>query len=278
MSKEQLKKWIKILAFAVLAFVAGCIIYQIFDAYGFVMNNFIKPFFLIIPLILILVAGILYLIYMFVEKGEPLRIIGNIFVGVLVVYIFVFGSNITRAEYNNRDRYKDLDNLETKIVNNIFEDESVKKEDDYRNSYHWSAFKTMIYESEYNGYDIESNESTVCSTDSYCVDNYSLGYNKIIISLEKKLNVLKDIRDDIILIDDEKTGNFNDMKYKWSYAEIRDVDHNRYYTRLAILVMSDNSAYLVNIRISNDELIEVDMEQQTQKLIDEIISNKIFIK
>ena len=277
MSKEQLKKWIKILAFAVLAFVTGCIIYQIFDAYGFVMNNFIKPFFLIIPLILILVAGILYLIYMFVEKGEPLRIIGNVFIGILVVYIVFFGSNITRAEYNNRDRYKNLDNLETKIVNNILEDESIK-EDDYKKSYHWSAFKTMIYESEYNGYDIESNESTVCSTDSYCVDNYSLGYNKIIISLEKKLNILKDIRDDIILIDDEKTGNFNDMKYKWSYAEIRDVDHNRYYTRLAILVMSDNSAYLVNIRISNDELIEVDMEQQTQKLIDEIISNKIFIK
>lgn len=278
MSKEQLKKWVKILAFAVLAFFAGCIIYQIFDAYGFVMNNFIKPFFLIIPLILILVAGILYLIYMFVEKGEPLRIIGNVFVGILVVYIVFFGSNITRAEYNNRDRYKDLDNLETKIVNNIFEDESVKKEDDYRNSYHWSAFKTMIYESEYNGYDIESNESIVCSADSYCVDNYSLGYNKIVSGLDNKLNVLKDIRDDIILIDDEKTGNFNDMKYKWSYAEIRDVDHNRYYTRLAILVMSDNSAYLVNIEISNDELIEVDMEQQIQKLIDEIISNKIFIK
>lgn len=277
MSKEQLKKWIKILALAVLAFVAVYIIFVMLDAPGFVTTYFDKPFFCIIPLCLIGVAGILHIIYMFVEKGEPLRIIGNIFVGILVVYIVFFGSNITHAEYNNRDRYKNLDNLETKIVNNIFEDESIK-EDDYRNSYHWSAFKTMIYESEYNGYDIESNESTVCSTDSYCVDNYALGYNKVIDGLENKLNVLKDVRyDDIILTENEKTGNYNGMEYKCSYAEIRNANHNRYYTRLAILVTSDDSAYLINMRISNDDLIEVNIEQQTQKLIDLIKSMEIFI-
>lgn len=277
MSKEQLKKWIKILALAVLAFIAVYIIFVMLDAPGFVTTYFDKPFFCIIPLCLIGVAGILHIIYMFVEKGEPLRIIGNIFVGILVVYIVFFGSNITHAEYNNRNRYKNLDNLETKIVNNIFEDESIK-EDDYRNSYHWSAFKTMIYESEYNGYDIESNESTACSTDSYCVDNYALGYNKVIDGLENKLNVLKDIRyDDIILTENEKTGNYNGLEYKCSYAEIRNANHNRYYTRLAILVTSDDSAYLINMRISNDDLIEVNMEQQTQKLIDLIKSMEIFI-
>lgn len=277
MSKEQLKKWIKILALAVLAFIAVYIIFVMLDAPGFVTTYFDKPFFCIIPLCLIGVAGILHIIYMFVEKGEPLRIIGNIFVGILVVYIVFFGSNITHAEYNNRNRYKNLDNLETKIVNNIFEDESIK-EDDYRNSYHWSAFKTMIYESEYNGYDIESNESTVCSTDSYCVDNYALGYNKVIDGLENKLNVLKDVRyDDIILTENEKTGNYNGLEYKCSYAEIRNANHNRYYTRLAILVTSDDSAYLINMRISNDDLIEVNMEQQTQKLIDLIKSMEIFI-
>lgn len=277
MSKEQLKKWIKILALAVLAFVAVYIIFVMLDAPGFVTTYFDKPFFCIIPLCLIGVAGILHIIYMFVEKGEPLRIIGNIFVGILVVYIVFFGSNITHAEYNNRDRYKNLDNLETKIVNNIFEDASIK-EDDYRNSYHWSVFKTMIYESEYNGYDIESNESTVCSTDSYCVDNYALGYNKVIDGLENKLNVLKDVRyDDIILTENEKTGNYSGVEYKCSYAEIRNANHNRYYTRLAILVTSDDSAYLINMRISNDDLIEVNIEQQTQKLIDLIKSMEIFI-
>ena len=277
MSKEQLKKWIKILALAVLAFVAVYIIFVMLDAPGFVTTYFDKPFFCIIPLCLIGVAVILHIIYMFVEKGESLRIIGNIFVGILVVYIVFFGSNITHAEYNNRDRYKNLDNLETKIVNNIFEDESIK-EDDYRNSYHWSAFKTMIYESEYNGYDFESNESIVCSTDSYCVDNYALGYNKVIDGLENKLNVLKDVRyDDIILTENEKTGNYNGMEYKCSYAEIRNANHNRYYTRLAILVTSDDSAYLINMRISNDDLIEVNIEQQTQKLIDLIKSMEIFI-
>ena len=277
MSKEQLKKWIKILALAVLAFVAVYIIFVMLDAPGFVTTYFDKPFFCIIPLCLIGVAGILHSIYMFVEKGEPLRIIGNIFVGILVVYIVFFGSNITHAEYNNRDRYKNLDNLETKIVNNIFEDESIK-EDDYRNSYHWSAFKTMIYESEYNGYDFESNESIVCSTDSYCVDNYALGYNKVIDGLENKLNVLKDVRyDDIILTENEKSGNYNGVEYKCSYAEIRNANHNRYYTRLAILVTSDDSAYLINMRISNDDLIEVNIEQQTQKLIDLIKSMEIFI-
>ncbi len=79
------------------------------------------------------------------------------------------------------------------------------------------------------------------------------------------------------MIEDEKSGDYNGIEYKWSYAEIRDVDDNRYYTRLTILVMSDNSAYLVNIKISNDELIEVDMEQQTQKLIDSIKSIEIFV-
>lgn len=277
MSKEQLKKWIKILALAVLAFVAVYIIFVMLDAPGFVTTYFDKPFFCIIPLCLIGVAGILHIIYMFVEKGEPLRIIGNIFVGILVVYIVFFGSNITHAEYNNRDRYKNLDNLETKIVNNIFEDASIK-EDDYRNSYHWSVFKTMIYESEYNGYDFESNESIVCSTDSYCVDNYALGYNKVIDGLENKLNVLKDVRyDDIILTENEKSGNYNGVEYKCSYAEIRNANHNRYYTRLAILVTSDDSAYLINMRISNDDLIEVNIEQQTQKLIDLIKSMEIFI-
>ena len=277
MSKEQLKKLIKILALAVLAFIAVYIIFVMLDAPGFVTTYFDKPFFCIIPLCLIGVAGILHIIYMFVEKGEPLRIIGNIFVGILVVYIVFFGSNITHAEYNNRDRYKNLDNLETKIVNNIFEDESIK-EDDYRKSYHWSVFKTMIFESEYNGYDFESNESIVCSTDSYCVDNYALGYNKVIDGLENKLNVLKDVRyDDIILTENEKTGNYNGMEYKCSYAEIRNANHNRYYTRLAILVTSDDSAYLINMRISNDDLIEVNIEQQTQKLIDLIKSMEIFI-
>lgn len=277
MSKEQLKKWIKILALSVLAFVVVYIIFVLLDAPGFVTTYFDKPFFCIIPLCLIGVAGILHIIYMFVEQGEPLRIIGNIFVGVLVVYIVFFGSNITHAEYNNRDRYKNLDNLETKIVNNIFEDESIK-EDDYRKSYHWSVFKTMIFESEYNGYDFESNESIVCSTDSYCVDNYALGYNKVIDGLENKLNVLKDVRyDDIILTENEKSGNYNGVEYKCSYAEIRNANHNRYYTRLAILVTSDDSAYLINMRISNDDLIEVNMEQQTQKLIDLIKSMEIFI-
>lgn len=277
MSKEQLKKWIKILALSVLAFVVVYIIFVLLDAPGFVITYFDKPFFCIIPLCLIGVAGILHIIYMFVEQGEPLRIIGNIFVGVLVVYIVFFGSNITHAEYNNRDRYKNLDNLETKIVNNIFEDESIK-EDDYRKSYHWSVFKTMIFESEYNGYDFESNESIVCSTDSYCVDNYALGYNKVIDGLENKLNVLKDVRyDDIILTENEKSGNYNGVEYKCSYAEIRNANHNRYYTRLAILVTSDDSAYLINMRISNDDLIEVNMEQQTQKLIDLIKSMEIFI-
>lgn len=277
MSKEQLKKWIKILALAVLAFVAVYIIFVMLDAPGFVTTYFDKPFFCIIPLCLIGVAGILHIIYMFVEQGEPLRIIGNIFVGILVVYIVFFGSNITHAEYNNRDRYKNLDNLETKIVNNIFEDESIK-EDDYRKSYHWSVFKTMIFESEYNGYDFESNESIVCSTDSYCVDNYALGYNKVIDGLENKLNVLKDVRyDDIILTENEKSGNYNGVEYKCSYAEIRNANHNRYYTRLAILVTSDDSAYLINMRISNDDLIEVNIEQQTQKLIDLIKSMEIFI-
>ncbi|MBQ3524055.1 MAG: hypothetical protein IJA43_06360 [Clostridia bacterium] len=277
MSKEQLKKWIKILVLAVLAFVAVYIIFVMLDAPGFVTTYFDKPFFCIIPLCLIGVAGILHIIYMFVEKGEPLRIIGNIFVGILVVYIVFFGSNITHAEYNNRDRYKNLDNLETKIINNIFEDESIK-EDDYRKSYHWSVFKTMIFESEYNGYDFESNESIVCSTDSYCVDNYALGYNKVIDGLENKLNVLKDVRyDDIILTENEKSGNYNGVEYKCSYAEIRNANHNRYYTRLAILVTSDDSAYLINMRISNDDLIEVNIEQQTQKLIDLIKSMEIFI-
>ena len=277
MSKEQLKKWIKILALAVLAFVAVYIIFVMLDAPGFVTTYFDKPFFCIIPLCLIGVAGILHIIYMFVEQGEPLRIIGNIFVGILVVYIVFFGSNITHAEYNNRDRYKNLDNLETKIVNNIFEDESIK-EDDYRKSYHWSVFKTMIFESEYNGYGFESNESIVCSPDSYCVDNYALGYNKVIDGLENKLNVLKDVRyDDIILTENEKSGNYNGVEYKCSYAEIRNANHNRYYTRLAILVTSDDSAYLINMRISNDDLIEVNIEQQTQKLIDLIKSMEIFI-
>ncbi len=79
------------------------------------------------------------------------------------------------------------------------------------------------------------------------------------------------------MTENEKSGNYNGVEYKCSYAEIRNANHNRYYTRLAILVTSDDSAYLINMRISNDDLIEVNIEQQTQKLIDLIKSMEIFI-
>ena len=75
MSKEQLKMWFKIIGFFAVAALAIMFFVAIFDAPGFVMNNFIKPIFFFIPLCIIVPAIILYVIYMFVEKGEALRII-----------------------------------------------------------------------------------------------------------------------------------------------------------------------------------------------------------
>ncbi len=131
MTKEQLKMWMKIIGFVILLAFGGLIIAGIVDGTGFVHDYFYVPFLFVIPLLFIIPIVILYVIYMFVEKGEALRIIANILACVLALYVVGGVSLLRHSEFMNSYRYKALESSAYQIVSNIFEDSTIEKDDSF---------------------------------------------------------------------------------------------------------------------------------------------------
>ena len=275
MDREQFKKWIKIILFVIALAFAGLIVAGIADSSGFVVDNFMKPVYIIIPLFFIAPAGILYIIYMFVEKGELLRKIANILLCVLAIYLFVAVS----SNYQNRNKYEQLDNIENQIVSSVFEKTDIEKEDSFLNPFYYSIGKMMVYESENNEYVVDVDNKTKCYIDVYCADNYILGFNRIENSMEHYINIFKmTSRNEITILEEDGTGEYEGLDYKLEYIECEE-EHGKWnFIKFAIMITYENSAYLVNIEISNDKSFEVDMDAQAEKIIILLKSNEILTK
>ena len=83
MSKEQLKMWFKIIGFFAVAALAIMFFVAIFDAPGFVMNNFIKPIFFFIPLCIGTITLTLW-------KATSSRIFPLLGMAILLLHTFSF--------------------------------------------------------------------------------------------------------------------------------------------------------------------------------------------
>lgn len=287
MTKEQLKMWMKIIAFVILLAFGGLIISWLADGTGFVYEYFYVPFLFIIPLILIVPIVILYVIYMFVEKGEALRIIANILVCVLAVYVIGGVSILRHSEFMNLYRYREFESSAYQIVSNIFEDATIEKDGQFLDPIHQSFGDMLVYESETTRYNIVDESDAFCSVDLYCVDNYILGTNRIIKDFEEDgffdISNWNDY-DDEIVFEDTGNGEIDEIKYKWSYGElisryyggIIDYYNESYVTKCIFMLTYENSIYVATVRVSGDETIHVNMETEAEKIVEMIKSMHIF--
>ena len=279
MDKEQLKKWFKIIAFFVAIAFAGLLIAGIIDTSGFVIDNFVKPVFYIIPLCFIVPAIILYVIYMFVEKGEALRIIANILVCVLGIYV-VSGVTILRhSELINSYRYIQLDSSAYQIVNSIFEDSTIEKEDEIFGSNHYSLGDMLVYSSGSKSYIINTDEDrTLCQVGLCCADNYALGINRIVKNFEE--NRLSNIAEwnwnDELVFEDKGSDEIDGINYKWAYGEFWDDYTESTFTEFIIMVTYENSVYYATASFHWD-YVSIDMEKEIEKIVDIIKSTDIFV-
>ncbi|MBR2953739.1 MAG: hypothetical protein IKC45_05060 [Clostridia bacterium] len=278
MDREQLKKWLKIIAFFVAIAFAGLLIAGIIDTTGFVMNNFTKPVFFIIPLCFIVAVIILYVIYMFVEKGEALRIIANILACVLVFYGVSVVTVSKRSDMINRYRYIELDSSAYQIVNSIFEDSTIEKDSSFSNPIYNSIDKMLIYESDYEYYNVVGRDDIHCSANVYCVDNYILGFNRISKKMNNHIdNIAERNRNYELLVENTGSGEIDGIYYKWSYGEFDITYTSRYITDLSVMLTFDNSAYVVDVSVAGNERFHIDMENEIEKIVDIIKSTDIFV-
>lgn len=280
MSKEQLKKWMKIILFVVLLAFAGMFISGIVDSSGFVINNFVKPFFYIIPLAFIVPVIILYVIYMFVEKGEALRIIANILVCVLAVYVVGGVTLLRHSELMNRYRYEELESSSYQIVSNIFENSTIEKDDFFSNPLHYSIGDMLVYENDFNSYIVNTDEGEVrCSISLYCVDNYILGSKRIVKNFEegRLADVSKWNWNDELIFEKKGSGEAYGINYKWAYGEFWDSYTEKYFTEFVIMVTYENGIYYVIADCYGDERVYVNMDTESAKIVDMIKSMHIFI-
>ena len=278
MDREQLKKWFKIIAFFVAIAFAGLLIAGIIDSTGFVIDNFVKPVFFIIPLCFIVSIIILYVIYMFVEKGEALRIIANILACVLVFYV-VSGVTILRhSELINMYRYLELQNTGYQIVQSCFDDETVEKDSRFLNPMHYSIDKMLIYERDYEYYDVVGRDDIHCSANVCCVDNYILGFNRISKKMDNHIdNIVERNGNYELLVENTGSGEIDGINYKWSYGEFDITYTARYITDFSVMLTFDNSTYVVDVSVAGNERFYVDMEKEIEKIVDIIKSTDIFV-
>ena len=287
MTKEQLKMWMKIIGFVILLAFGGLIIAGLVDGTGFVYDYFYIPFLFVIPLLLIVPIVILYVIYMFVEKGEALRIIANILACVLAVYVVGGVSLLRHSEFMNRYRYEELESSAYQIVSNIFEDATIEKDGQFLDPIHQSAGDMLVYESESFRYNIVDYNDAFCSVDLYCIDNYILGTNRIIKDFEEDgffdISNWNDY-DDEIVFEDTGNGEIDGIKYKWSYGElisryyggIIDYYNESYVTKCIFMFTYENSIYVATVSVSSDETIHINMETEAEKFVEMIKSMHIF--
>lgn len=287
MTKEQLKMWMKIIGFVILLAFGGLIIAGLVDGTGFVYDYFYVPFLFVIPLLFIIPIVILYVIYMFVEKGEALRIIANILACVLAVYVVGGVSLLRHSEFMNRYRYKELESSAYQIVTNIFEDATIEKDGQFLDPIHQSVGDMLVYESETIRYNIVDGNDAFCSVDLYCVDNYILGTNRIIKDFEE--DSFFDISNwnaynDEIVFEDTGNGEIDEIKYKWSYGELVNSysggfidDYNeRHLTKGIFMLTYKNSIYVATVRVSGDDTIHINMETEAEKIVEIIKSMHLF--
>ena len=286
MTKEQLKMWMKIIAFVILLAFGGLIVAGLADGTGFVYEYFYVPFLFVIPLLLIVPIVILYVIYMFVEKGEALRIIANILACVLAVYVVGGVSLLRHSEFMNLYRYKELESSTYQIVNSIFDGSTLEKEEQFFDPIHQSVGDILVYEGDTIRYNIVDDNDTFCSVDLYCVDNYIFGANRIIKDFEE--DGFFDISnwnayDDEIVFEDTGNGEIDGIKYKWSYGELINsysgefIDYNeRHLTKSIFMFTYENSIYVASVRIGSDETIHINMGTEAEKIVEMIKSMHIF--
>lgn len=286
MTKEQLKMWMKIIGFVILLAFGGLIIAGLADGTGFVYDYFYIPFLFIIPLLLIVPIVILYIIYMFVEKGEVLRIIANILACVLAVYVVGGISLLRHSEFMNRYRYEELESSAYQIVSNIFEDATIEKDGQFLDPIHQSVGDMLVYESESIRYNIVDYNDAFCSVGLYCVDNYILGTKRIVKDFEE--DGFFDISnwnayDDEIVFEDTGNGEIDGIKYKWSYGELIANYSNEwfefnesYVSKGKFMFTYNNSIYVATVRVSSDETIHINMETEAEEIVDMIKSMHIF--
>ena len=280
MTKEQLKMWMKIIGFVILLAFGGLIIAGLVDGTGFVYDYFYIPFLFVIPLLLIVPIVILYVIYMFVEKGEVLRIIANILACILAVYVVGGVSLLRHSEFMNRYRYEELESSSYKIVSNIFENSTIEKDDFFSNPLHCSIGDMLVYENDFDNYIVNCDDGEVrCSVSIYCVDNYILGCNKFVKNFEE--NRLADISEwnwnDELVFEDKGSGETDGINYKWAYGEFWDSYTEKYFTEFVIMVTYENGIYYVVADCYGDERIYVNMDTESAKIVDMIKSMHIFI-
>ena len=279
MDREQLKKWLKIIAFFVAIAFAGLLIAGIIDSTGFVMNNFTKPIFFIIPLCFIVSIIILYVIYMFVEKGEALRIIANVLACVLVFYGVSVVTVSKRSDMINRYRYIELDSSAYQIVNSIFEDSTIEKDDEYFNPDSQSIGDRLVYSSGSKSYIINTDDRrTLCQIGLCCADNYVLGINRIVKDFKEKRfdDVAEWNSRDELVFEDCGSGEFDGINYQWAYGEFWDDYTERTYTEFIIMMTYGDSVYYATASFHWD-YVSIDMENDIEKIVDILKSTDIFV-
>lgn len=278
MTKEQLKMWMKIIGFVILLAFGGLIIAGLADATGFVHNYFDVPFLFVIPLLFIVPIVILYVIYMFVEKGEVLRIIANILACVLAVYVVGGVSLLRHSEFMNRYRYEELKSSAYQIVNNIFEDATIEKDDQFLDPIHQSVGDMLVYSSGSNSYIVNTDEDRIlCQVSLCCADNYVLGCDRIVDKFkEGRLNnVSKWSYNDDLLFEDNGSGEIDGINYNWAYGEFYDSYTESNFTEFVIMVTYENSIYYATLSCHWAD-VSINMETEAEEIVDMIKSMHIF--
>ena len=278
MDREQLKKWFKIIAVFVIVAFAGLLIAGIIDSTGFVNNNFTKPLFFIVPLCLIVAVIILYVIYMFVEKGEALRIIANVLACILIFYGVSIVTVSRRSNIINMYRYTELDSSAYQIVNSIFKDSTIEEDDEYFKPDYQSIGDMLVYSSGSKSYIINTdNGKTLCQIGLCCADNYVLGINRIVKDFGERFDDVAEWNwNDELVFEDYGSGESDGINYQWAYGEFWDDYMESTFTEFIIMMTYENSVYYATVSL-NWDYVSIDMENEIEKIVDVVKSTDIFL-
>lgn len=256
---------IVILIFSNIAFVS------ITDSPSYIVNYFINPIFLYLPMIVFDIAVILCIIILLIKKRRFLKIIAIILVCVLMMYWGVCFSILTHSKTNNYNKLCDLQSISKQIIDSIFSEYSNGIDLDYEQDTSYAFCDSLLFESS-DTYDIKANENSgSCFIDIYCFDNYP------ILCSEKSISKLENtyfhseyaysLSNSVFGKDDIVSGVKDGVAYQYCCIVTTNDESLKNDIYFSVLLQDDNSVFLVSVLIHQKEYMDVNVEKELENIL-----------
>lgn len=255
----------------VILIFLNIIFINITDSPSYVVNYFINPIFLYVPIIAFDITIILCIITLLVKKRKFLKIIAITLTCVLLVYWVACFSILVHSKATNYDKLYNLQNISKQIGDSIFSEYSNEIELDYEQDTSYAFCDSLLFESS-DTYDIEANENSgSCFIDIYCFDNYPiLCSEKFTSKLEKTYfnsEYAYSLSNRVFGKDDIVFGVKDGVAYQYCCIVTTNDEALKNNIYFSMLLQDDNSVLLVSVLIHQKEYMDVNVEKELENIL-----------